>query len=136
MKKASPWTIIGILSAIVCVTFVAGFLAGSKTKQVEMRQRFDPATWNVYAMNTLDAKLDLSAEQKVRLQSIIDQTVEDMKDVRLDTVQKTRELVDQLLSSIVKELTPEQRKIAETLSPSDEEVTIDLLRVGADKTED
>ena len=129
MKKATPWKIIGLLAAIVVVSFLTGFLAGSKTKQVEMQQRFDPASWNVYAMQTLDSKLDLSAEQKVRLQTIIDQTVEDMKGVRLETVQKTKDLVDQLLVAIDKELTPGQRKIAETLSPSAEEVTIDLLKV-------
>ncbi len=133
MKKATPWKIIILLTAIVVVSFVTGFQAGSKTKQVEMRQRFDPSSWNVYAMQTLDSKLDLTVEQKSRLQTIIDQTVEDMKGVRLETVQKTKDLVDQLLVAIDKELTPEQRKIAETLSPSDEEVTIDLLKVDEEK---
>ena len=133
MKGSPSWKIAGLLAAIVVVSFFAGFLAGSKTKQVEMRQRFDPASWNVYAMKTLDAKLDLSSEQKIRLQSIIDQTVDDMKNVHLDTVQKTQALVDQLLKAIGAELTPEQRNIAESLSPSSEEVTIDLLKVEPDK---
>ena len=133
MKGSPSWKIAGLLAAIVVVSFFAGFLAGSKTKQVEMRQRFDPASWNVYAMKTLDAKLDLSSEQKIRLQSIIDQTVDDMKNVHLDTVQKTQALVDQLLKAIGAELTPEQRNIAKSLSPSSEEVTIDLLKVEPDK---
>jgi hypothetical protein len=132
MNTNRSWKIILTLAAIVFVSFSSGFLAGSKTKQVEMRQRFDPSRWNVYAMKTLNEKLDLTAEQQERIQAIIDQTVDDMKFVHQDTVQKTSQLVDELLASIDQELTPQQRTVAETLSPSSEEVTIDLLKVGPD----
>ena len=133
MKTSPSLKITLLLVAIVVVSFLAGFMAGSKTNQVQMRQRFDPVSWNVYAMKTLDAKLDLSEEQKMKIQLIIDQTVEEMKLVRQDTVLKTTELVDQLLSAIGDELTPEQSKIAESLSPSAEEVTIDLLKVESEE---
>ena len=130
MNTNRSWKIILTLAAIVLVSFSSGFLAGSKNKQVELRQRFDPSHWNVYAMNTLNEKLDLTVEQQERIQAIIDQTVNDMKSVHQDTVKKTSQLVDELLAAVDKELTPEQRTIAETLSPSSDEVTIDLLKVG------
>ena len=129
MKTSPSLKITLLLVAIVVVSFLTGFMAGSRTNQVQVRRRFDPVSWNVYAMKTLDAKLDLSGEQKKKIQLIIDQTVEEMKIVRQDTVLKTTELVNQLLSAIGDELTPEQSKIAESLSPSAEEVTIDLLKV-------
>ena len=133
MKTSPSLKITLLLVAIVVVSFLAGFMAGSKTNQVQMRQRFDPVSWNVYAMKTLESKLDLSEEQKMKIQLIIDQTVEEMKLVRQDTVLKTTDLVDQLLSAIGDELTPEQSKIAESLSPSAEEVTIDLLKVESEE---
>lgn len=133
MKSPRPWKIIVTLAAIVMVSFAIGFLTGTRTQQVEMHRRFDPENWNVYAMKTLREKLDLTAEQQQRIQVIIDQTVDEMKTVHLDTVQQTTDIVDRLLSAVNRELTPEQRKIAETLSPSAEEVTIDLLKVGPTK---
>lgn len=129
MNSPLSWKVFATLFAIVLVSASAGFIAGLATKQGEMHRRFDPAQWNVYAMNTLQKKLDLSEEQHTKIQEIIDQTVEEMKVLHIDTVQRTTEIVDHLLKAIERELTPEQRKIADTLSPSSEEVTIDLLKV-------
>lgn len=133
MNATRHWKVIVTLAAIVLVSFAVGFLTGAQTKQVEMSRRFDPEHWNVYAMKTLRQKLDLTSEQQQRIQVIIDQTVNEMKTVHLDTVEQTTKIVDELLSAVNRELTPEQRKIADTLSPSAEEVTIDLLKVGPTK---
>lgn len=133
MNSTRPWKIILTLAAIVLVSFAVGFLIGAETKQVEMRRRFDPEHWNVYAMKTLQRKLDLTAEQQTRIQTIIGQTVDEMKTVHLETIQRTTKIVDRLLGAISRELTPEQREIADALSPSAEEVSIDLLKVGPEK---
>lgn len=133
MNPTRPWKVIATLVAIVLVSFALGFIAGTETKQVEMNRRFDPAHWNVYAMNTLRKKLDLTPAQEERIQGVIDRAVAEMKVVHQDTIKRTARIVDQMLADVGRELTPDQRRIAETLSPSADEVTIDLLKVGPEK---
>jgi len=129
MNPMRHWKIIATLAGIVLVSFAAGFMTGFQSKQVKLERRFDPAQWNVYAMNTLQRKLDLSPDQQVRIQTIIDQTVDEMKTLHQGTVEQTSQIVHRMLDAVGKELTPEQREIAKTLSPSSDEVTIDLLKV-------
>lgn len=130
MKPTRPWKVIVTLAALVIVSGAIGFLAGVQYKDSTSQRRFDPQNWNVYAMKTLEARLNLTTSQQKRIQTIVDETVTEMNTVHQDTIQRTVDIVNQLLSAIGKELTPEQRKIAETLSPSSEELTIDLLKVG------
>ena len=130
MKPTRPWKVIVTLAALVIVSGAIGFLAGVQFKESSSKRRFDPENWNVYAMKTLEARLNLTTSQQKRIQAIVDETVGKMNTVHQDTIQRTVDIVDQLLSAIGKELTPEQRKIAATLSPSSEELTIDLLKVG------
>ncbi len=130
MKPTRPWKVILTLVALVTVSLTAGFLAGVQYKESVSGRRFDPENWNVYAMQTLEARLNLTAAQQQRIQAIVDGTVTKMKTVHQETIQETVDIVNHLLSSIDQELTPEQRKIAKTLSPSSDELTIDLLKVG------
>ncbi len=130
MKPTRPWKVILTLTALVLVSAATGFLAGIQFKESTNTRRFDPENWNVYAMQSLEARLDLTEAQQVRIQAIVDRTVDEMKAVHQETIQKTVNIVNQLLSAIDHELTPEQSKIAKSLSPSSEELTIDLLKVG------
>ncbi len=130
MKPTRPWKVILTLTALVIVSGAIGFLAGAQYRDSTNNRRFDPENWNVYAMKTLEARLDLTGAQQKRIQAIVDQTVAKMSQVHRDTIQSTVDIVNHLLTAIGKELTPEQRKIAESLSPSTEELTIDRRKVG------
>ncbi len=121
--------ILATLLALVVVSALGGGFLGARLGREQMRQRFDPQTWNEYAMRTLDQRLRLSPEQRTRIQSAIDHAVLEMKRVHRETVERTVAIVDRMLDDIGRELTPEQRQRAEALAPRRDELTIDLLKV-------
>lgn len=126
---APSWKVLLTLVGIMVLSFLAGFFAGSGNTRQAIQRRFDPEQWNTYAMNVLDQRLHLQPQQRQAIQQAILRAVEKMKTVRLDTVRQTSLIVKALLDEIGSELTPDQQKIAETLAPTDEELTIDLLKV-------
>jgi hypothetical protein len=129
MKISLHAKIAGILAAIVLVSGFIGGLIGQRLTRQEMRQRFNPERWNDYAMRTLQRRLSLTEPQQAKIQIAIDQAVKEMKAVHQDTVRRTREIVYRMLDGIDSELTPEQKRLAEKLVPTEQELTIDLLKV-------
>jgi hypothetical protein len=129
MKPSYPWKIILTFVGIILLSFTAGYLAGSGTTRQAIERRFDPEQWNTYAMKVLDQRLHLQDSQRQAIQQAINHAVRDMKAVREETVRETRQIVKNLLDEIGSELTPEQQALAESLAPTEEELTIDLLKV-------
>jgi len=117
------------LMALVLVSGLAGVFLGMRFTRQDMQRRFNPETWNEYALHILEQKLSLSPSQKEKIQIVIDKAVVEMKQVHLQTKQQTIQIVHQMMNSIEQELNPEQRKIAESLVPKENEMTIDLLKV-------
>lgn len=129
MKASDRAKILATLAGLMLVSGAFGALLGARWERRELRLQFDPQNWNEYAMRLIDQKLRLSPEQRVRVRAAIDQAVGEMKTLHRDTVRETGNVVNRMLGAIDRELTPEQRKIAETLVPAPEQVTIDLLKV-------
>jgi hypothetical protein len=129
MNPARNPRILLTLLAIVAVSALAGGFAGARLERDRIRHHFNPETWNDYAMRLLEDRLHLADDQRGRIQAAIDRAVLDMKGVHRETVQRTVDIVKRMLGEIDRELTPEQRKIAETLAPREEQLTIDLLKV-------
>ena len=129
MRPVRNLPILLTLFALVVVSALAGGFLGARLGREQMRQRFDPETWNDYAMRILEERLHLAPPQRTRLQGAIDRAVGEMKKVHQETVDRTVDIVNRMLGEIDRELTPEQRKIAESLAPKRDELTIDLLKV-------
>lgn len=129
MNRKRPALVVLTLCAIVLISFVAGLRTGGHQTRVELQQRFDPERWDEYAMDLLNERLHLSSDQQSNIQAAIDSAVSDMRALREQTIQRTTAIVDQLLSDIDQELTPDQRVQAESLAPSRDELTIELLNV-------
>lgn len=126
-RRAS--SIILTLAALVLVSALAGGFIGARWGRAQVQHRFNPETWNEYAMKLLEDRLHLNEAQRGRIQVAIDHAVADMKTVHRETVQRTVAIMNRMLKEIDQELTPEQRKIAEHLAPRQEDLTIDLLKV-------
>lgn len=133
MKSHSHGKIVVTLIALVLVSCFAGVLIGFRISQQDMQIRFNPETWNDYAVKLLEQKLRLSNSQKEKIIGVIEKAVVEMKQVHLKTKQQTIQIVNEMMAGIDQELTPEQRVIAETLVPKEEEMTIDLLKVQSKK---
>ena len=133
MKPHFQGKIVVTLIALVLVSCIAGVLIGIRISQQDMQRPFNPETWNDYALKLLEQKLRLSNSQKEKIQVIIDKAVVEMKQVHLKTKQHTIQIMNEMMAGIDKELTPEQRIIAENLVPKEDEMTIDLLKVQSKK---
>jgi hypothetical protein len=117
------------LLALVLVSGLAGAFLGMRFTRQDMQRRFNPETWNEYALHILEQKLNLSISQKEKIQIVIDKAVSEMKRIHSQTKQQTIQIVNQMLADIEQELDPQQRKLAESLVPKEDEMTIDLLKV-------
>jgi Spy/CpxP family protein refolding chaperone len=62
-------------------------------------------------LETTTEKLDLTPEQKAKVQPIIDQTNPQIQAIRRDAMQKIKTLVDSAMAQIRPMLTPEQQKL-------------------------
>ena len=62
-------------------------------------------------LETMTERLNLTPEQKTKVQPIIDQTSPEIQVIRRDAEQKIRTLVDNAMAQIRPILTPEQQKI-------------------------
>lgn len=129
MNWRRDFSIVLTLAALVLVSALAGGFIGARWGRAQAQHRFNPETWNDYAMKLLEERLRLTDAQRGRIQGAIDHAVTDMKTVHRETVQKTVGIMNRMLGEIDQELTPEQRKIAEHLAPRQEDLTIDLLKV-------
>src|SRR4051812_1311820 len=103
------WKITCILVAIVLVSGLAGGFAGFRWAKAVFRKRSNPEDWNVQAMRKLESGLHPTPEQHVRMQAILDDGVEELKGIRIETIAKSNTVLERMIAAVDQELTPEQR---------------------------
>lgn len=128
MSKPS-WKITVLLAAIVFVSGFVGYYFGFQVARARYRARSNPDTWNVSAMNTLDRKLKLTPAQHERAQAILDGGVEDLRRIRIDTIEKSNRVLERLIADVGKELTPEQSEEFAKLKADRIHASLDMLKV-------
>ena len=129
MSLLRHWKIIVCLLAIVAVSGLAGAKFGYQKAKRDMRAKHNPEQWNERAMQGIDAGLQLSPKQRVKIQTLIDEAVDEMKVVQVETVGRTSEIINKLVADLDKELTAEQKEKFAKMKPKESDVTIDLLKV-------
>ena len=125
----AKWKIITSLVALVLVSMLVGAFLGAKYAERVIKKRHTPEAWNQTAMRALQHRLKLTPEQNGKMQRILDGGVEEMKDIRLNTIAKTDLVVERLLAELEKEITPEQRAEFEKLRQQRGSTTLDMLKV-------
>jgi DNA-binding protein H-NS len=97
---------------IVVAIFVAGVVTGSVNsigvgqRMAEHRLRVDNLRSTL--MDILKSELELTPEQVVRIEPLVNQACEEYRTLTLETVQRVTQLVQAANGRIARQLTPEQ----------------------------
>jgi phosphomannomutase len=118
-----------VLLGIVLASGYAGARFGYDKAKRDMRARHNPEQWNERAMRGIEEGLKLSPEQRQKIQRLIDAAVDDMKVVRVETVERTTGIVKKLVVDVENELTEEQRVKFSKMKPKQSDMSLDLLKV-------
>jgi len=104
---------------IVVATFVAGVVTcivnsiGVGQRMAEHRLRVDNLRSTL--MDILKSELELTPEQVVRIEPLVNQACEEYRTLTLETVQRVTQLVQAANGRIARQLTPEQAARLERL---------------------
>lgn len=97
----------------VLVIFVAGAVFGSAltigVTRFKLQRAKNPATWNVEAMHRLDRHLELTPEQRARVQPILADMAGRLRDARIASRREWMAIVHDTRQRLRAELTPEQQ---------------------------
>ncbi len=126
---SARWKIGVTLAAIVLLSGLVGGTVGFELAKAVARKRGNPTAWGVSAMRTLDWRLKLTPPQKEKVQALIDGGVVELKQTRIETMEKTNRSLDRLTAELAQELTPAQRAEFEKLMKERGQPTIDILKV-------
>lgn len=117
-----------LLLAIVVVSLAAGAYLGAHWMKRQLWRRNNPADWHVQAMRTLDSKLKLTPEQHAKVESILDGGVEQLKGIRIETIERSNKVLDRIIAEIGAELTPQQREEFAKLKAERVRASLDMLK--------
>jgi predicted Holliday junction resolvase-like endonuclease len=129
MSVLRHWKIVVVLLGIVLLSGYVGARFGYQKAKRDFREKRNPEQWNERAMKSLDKDLKLTPEQHQKIQKLIDESVDELKVVREETVAKSKEIVQKLVTDVDNELTAEQKEKFSNMKPKDSELTIDILKV-------
>ncbi len=129
MSVLRHWKIVVVLLGIVLLSGYVGARFGYQKAKRDFREKRNPEQWNERAMKSLDKDLKLTPEQHQKIQKLIDESVDELKVVREETVAKSKEVVQKLVADVDNELTAEQKEKFSNMKPKDSELTIDILKV-------
>jgi len=111
---------------------VVGVKIGFELAKRKYRQRSNPEAWNVQAMRELDRRLGLEPGQRERIQTLMNKAVEQLKETRRDTLERSGQVVDRLFSAVDAELSPRQQVIFRELIRDRERVKREIIKEDGD----
>jgi len=130
MNGRGSWKIVVCLVGLVLVSGLLGGLVGQRYARREFQQRSDPSRWNETAMRDVERAVKPTPAQRQKIQDHLDVAVEELKNVRAETIRRSAEIVMRLVGQVENELTPEQRVAFERLKPKPSDLSdLDLLNV-------
>jgi hypothetical protein len=130
MSARGSWKMVLCLAALVFVSVMVGGLLGRHYTRFEFSRRSDPGHWNETVVRDLDRALKPTPEQREKIQGHIDAAVEELKDVRAETIRRSTAIVTRLVEQVDKELTPEQRAAFARFKPKPRDLSnLNLLNV-------
>jgi len=129
MNVLRHWKIVVVLVGIVLASAYVGARFGYQKAKHDLREKRNPEQWNERAMRSMDKDLNLTPEQHQKIQTLIDEAVDELKVVREQTVSKSTEVVRKLVADADNELTAEQKVKFSKMKPKESDLTIDVLKV-------
>lgn len=115
----SPWKVILATLVIFSSGLAVGALLSKKSRPDPIPQPFQrghtntPAAWNLLQrelIRKLDRELDLTSEQRLRVEKILKESQERTKQIREKIAPELRDEVKNVREQIKAELTPEQQE--------------------------
>ena len=103
-----------LISGLLLV-FVLGVLAGSFGTRVYLKDRFehlrkDPKARQAFIMRKLSKELELTQDQKIKVEKIVEQMGEKRREFFLKNRPEIKKIMDEGFAQIKKELNNEQQK--------------------------
>ncbi len=123
------WKIAALLGAIVLVSAGIGAFGGFTYAKLRARARSNPDSWNITAMRTLDRKLVLTPPQHDKIQAILDGGVDELRGIRIDTIDRSNHVIERMIGEITAELTPQQKEEFAKLKAERIRANLDMLKV-------
>jgi Spy/CpxP family protein refolding chaperone len=115
MNGLLKWKIALYLTVIFALGSLTGWMAGTKTTKEKMLSPQLPDPVGTRMRDDLHKELDLSPEQKTKVDSILEQNSKDMKTLFDSNLQRIRQLSSNRDAQIVGLLSPEQKNKFEDL---------------------
>jgi hypothetical protein len=129
MKSRAQWRIGLILAGIIAVSGLTGTLLGHGLARRQFETRSDPASWNEHVSREFDRVVKPSPDQAAKIQARLDQAVRELQAIRLDTIQRSTNIIWRLVAEVEQELNPEQQRAFEAMKPKPSDLTLDVLKV-------
>lgn len=116
-----------LISLLVIVSMGIGFFLGIGLASAVQKKKDDPAFWNEAALKHLE-KLHPTDSQRDKFKVRVAAAVEDLTEIRNDTLLKVQDVFARLVADVDKELTPEQHEVFARMKPRPKDLTLELLR--------
>lgn len=129
MKTLSSRWILVLLGTLVLVSALAGFLLGHRLARKQIEIRNDPGNWNEHVTQEFDRIVKPSPEQAAKIQGYLNRAVGELQEIRLETIQRSTNVIWRLIAQVETELTPGQLQAFQQMKPRPADLTLDLLQV-------
>ncbi len=117
------------LAALIAVSAGTGALLGHRIARQQIDARNNPENWNDHVSREFERLIQPTPEQRPKVKGHLDEAVRDLQSIRLDTIQRSTNVIWRLVANVERELTPEQRKAFEALKPQPSDLNLDVLNV-------
>ncbi len=129
MKLFNSAKLLLLLGLLMLVSALAGFLLGHRIARKQYEVRNDPSNWNEHVASEFDRIVHPTAEQGVRIKASLNDAVRQLQAIRLETINRSTNVIWHLIAEVEKELTPEQQKAFEQMKPRPADLNLDVLQV-------
>ncbi len=103
------WQVCGMLAAIFVAGGLSGALVAYRVAQRNVPRPAAPEIWVPRQFERFSRVLDLTAEQRQRIQPIMEKNIKELVALRRESIRSGREVIDRMDAAIAAELTPDQR---------------------------
>ena len=116
IERKSRFKAVLLLGLLFFAGVVFGFFVGAILANKVAKNKETPEFWRKAARQQF-AKLHLSSEQKKKVDARTEAALQELNDLRVQSVQKVWDVIERAVEDIEKELTPEQRAAFEKVKP-------------------